>query len=293
MITLLTVLGVFMYLKYQSVLNESNLNSRSVVETGNDSDINAIGLAYTNSVIFFILYYFLIYYDLKKWLRWFVILSMASTIFLIFSTQSRGALIYITLILIINNFYRLKSMKNILKFVVYFIGFIFVVIIFYFQVVKSIPALQAKVDGAIDRFGLLSKVANKGDAKADQSAYQRTLYIQDFYNNLKDIIFFGKENYKPYPHNQFLEIIMRWGIFFGMPLLFVSIGCFFKSVRVLMRGTTVNPFINMVILLFSFAFLQSLSSMSLDVNRILWFGLGFIVGLPSIYKLTKKKVVLR
>jgi len=289
LITFLTVLGVFMYIKYQSVLSESN--SRSVVESGNDSDINAIGLAYVNSIVFFILYYFLIYYELKKWMRWLIILSMVSTIFLIFSTQSRGALIYITLILILNNIYRLKSIKNIFKFIVYFIGAILVIIVIYFQVIKSIPALETKVDGAIDRFSLLSKVASDADTKVDQSAYQRTLFIQLFFNNLKDIIFWGQEDYKPYPHNQFLEIIMRWGIFFGMPVLFYSISSFFKSLKILLRGVNVNPFINMVILLFAFAFFQSLSSMSLDVNRIFWFGLGFIIGLPSIKKIAKPKIV--
>lgn len=291
LITFLTVLGVFMYLKFQSVLTGNK--SRAIVESGNDSDINAVGLAYTNSIVFFILYYFLVYYELKKWLRWSVILSMACTIFLIFSTQSRGAMIYISLILLINNFYRLKSIKNIFKFIVYFIGAILVALVIYFQVVKSIPALENKIDGAIGRFGSLSKVATDADATVDQSAYQRTLYIQSFFNNLSDIIFFGEESYKPYPHNQFLEIIMRWGIFFGMPLIFVSISSFFKSIRILMKGTKINPFINMVILLFAFAFLQSLSSMSLDVNRIFWFGLGFIVGLPSFFRLTKRKVLSR
>lgn len=293
LITLLTLLGVFMYLKYQSVLSDSNLNSRSVVESGNDSDINAIGLAYTNSIVFFILYYFLVYYQLKKGVLWMVILSMCSTIFLIFSTQSRGALIYITLILLINNFYRLKSMKNIMKFFAYFIVFVLLGLVFYFEVIKSVPSLENKVDGAIDRFSLLSKVGAGNDVKVDQSAYQRTLFIKEFFDDLSNIIFFGQDNYKPYPHNQFLEIIMRWGIFFGMPLLFISISSFFKSVRILIGGEKIEPFINMAVLLFAFAFLQSLSSMSLDVNRILWFGLGFIIGLPSIYKLTRKKVISR
>jgi O-antigen ligase len=264
-----------------------------VVESGNDSDINAIGLAYTNSIVFFILYYFLIYYQLKKWVRGMVILSMCSTIFLIFSTQSRGALIYIALILLINNFYRLKSMKNIMKFLAYFIVFVLLATVFYFEVIKSMPSLENKVDGAIDRFSLLSKVGAGTDVKVDQSAYQRTLFIKQFFDNLSDIILFGQDNYKPYPHNQFLEIIMRWGIFFGMPLLFVSISSFFRSVKILMKGKKINPFINMAILLFAFAFLQSLSSMSLDVNRILWFGLGFIIGLPSIYRLTRRKVISR
>lgn len=292
LITLLTLLGVFMYLKYQSVLSDSNTNSRSVVESGNDSDINAIGLAYTNSIVFFILYYFLVYYELKKWVRGLVILSMGSTIFLIFSTQSRGALIYIALILLANNFYRLKSMKNILKFFAYFIAFILLAVVLYFEVIKSIPALDNKVDGAIDRFSLLSKVGAGTDVKVDQSAYQRTLFIKNFFDNLSDIVFFGQDSYKPYPHNQFLEIIMRWGIFFGMPLMFVSITSFFKSVVILIKGKRVDSFINMAVLLFSFAFLQSLSSMSLDVNRILWFGLGFIIGLPGIRRLTKKRSVI-
>jgi hypothetical protein len=293
LITLLTMLGVFMYLKYQSVLSDSNLNSRSVVESGNDSDINAIGLAYTNSIVFFILYYFLVYYQLKKWALWMVILSMCSTIFLIFSTQSRGALIYITLILLINNFYRLKSMKNIMKFFAYFIVFVLLGTVFYFEVIKSVPSLENKVDGAIGRFSLLSKVGAGNDVKVDQSAYQRTLFIKEFFDDLSNIIFFGQDNYKPYPHNQFLEIIMRWGVFFGMPLLFISISSFFKSVRILIGGEKIEPFINMAVLLFAFAFLQSLSSMSLDVNRILWFGLGFIIGLPSIYRLTRRKVIAR
>ncbi|MBF4465676.1 O-antigen ligase [Flavobacterium sp. LC2016-12] len=276
-ISFLAILGGMMYVRYQSqlLLNSIGGATRSATEDDGESGINVIGIAYTNAILFFILYYFIVYYNLKKWITGVVLLSMFCVIFVILATQSRGALIFIVLILLMTNFKRMMSFGNFLK----FFKIILVTIFLFVLAINFFPEMQQKIDGTISRFQTLLEFSD--DVEADQSSYERTLIIQDFFDNIEDIVLLGKERYSPYPHNQFLEIIMRWGIFFGVPLLIFSISSFVKSAKLLFRGSVSNPFVNLILLVLTFCFLQSLSSMSLEMNRMLWFGFGFVAALPN------------
>ncbi|MEO5893096.1 MAG: hypothetical protein ABIQ31_22795 [Ferruginibacter sp.] len=288
LLSVLTILGVFMYVKFQSVLELSaTQTNRAVIEEGDDNVINVIGIAYTNAIIFFVLYHILTTYKPRGWLRTTVFFSMIATFFLIFSTQSRGAIIYIILILLLDNFYRFTALKNIFKIILSVIFITFFTLALYIQVIDSFPVLGDKMEGALSRFASLQKLTD--NVQADQSSYERTLLIQDFYSNIGSIIVFGQQKYTPYPHNQFLEIIMRWGIFFGLPVLIFSVLNFLKSLQILLKRITFSPLLNLIVLLFLFSFLQSMSSMSLEMNRILWLGLGFLAGLPRLVTLIKLK----
>lgn len=276
-IAIMSILGGLMFIKYQSqMLLESAVGGAGRAVTEDDeSGINVIGIAYANAIVFFILYYFLTYCKVRKWVKWLLFLSMFSIIFVILTTQSRGALIYIALILIIKNFKKLWSFSSLLKSIkVFFFTIIAFIILLYF-----FPAMQEKLDGTINRFQTLLELSD--DVEADQSSYERTLIMKDFFENIGDVIFLGMERYKPYPHNQFIEIIMRWGIFFGLPLIIFSIGSFFKAFKILLKGVDNNPFANLILFIFIFSFFQSLSSMSLEMNRMFWFGLGFLAAISS------------
>jgi hypothetical protein len=283
-IAILSIFGAVMFLKYQSqlVLNSLGGNSRAAVEDGDESGINVIGIAYTNAILFFLLYYFVVYHDLKKWVKGLLFLSLFSIFFVIMTTQSRGALIYIVLILILKNFKKLLSIKsffNLLKMLIFSI-IIFILTLNFF------PVMQEKLDGTIRRFETLIEITENADA--DGSTNERALIIEDFMENIGEIILFGKEGYKPYPHNQFIEIIMRWGIIFGLPLVIFSLRTFFKSLIMLIKSAPIDPFIYLILFLFVFSFFQSLSSMSLEMNRMFWLGLGFISAIPNTRNLINK-----
>mgnify|MGYP007020175177 CR=1 FL=1 len=78
---------------------------------------------------------------------------------------------------------------------------------------------------------------------------------------------------------------MRWGIIFGAPLLILIVRNFFKCLKLLVKNFAIKPLNKLFIFCFLFAFLQSMSSMSLEMNRMLWLGLGVVSGLPKINKL--------
>lgn len=276
-IAIMSIMGGFMFVKYQSqLLLESAVGVSSRAATEDDeSGINVIGIAYTNAIVFFIQYYFLIYCNISKWTKWLLYVSMFSVVFVILTTQSRGALIYIVLILIVKNFKKIWSFNSLIKSV----KVIFFTIIAFIILLNLFPAMQEKLDGTINRFQTLTEISD--DVEADQSSYERTLIIKDFFDNIEDVIFLGQERYKPYPHNQFIEIIMRWGIFFGFPLLVFSLRNFLRSIRILIKGNNENYFVNLILMILTFCFLQSLSSMSLEMNRMLWFGFGFVFALPK------------
>lgn len=284
-ITLITIIGVVLYMKFQAVLDlqTASSDSRSVIEDGGDTSINVIGIAYINAMVFFILYNFISTYTLNGRIKLIVLLGMISTFFLIISTQSRGALIYIVLILIIKNVFKLKSFKNIIKTILLISSVLLLTILVYDKTKESFPVLEEKIGGAFERFQVLMEFTE--NAKADESSYERSLKIERFYNDIENIIIIGQKEYEPYPHNQYVEIIMRWGVILGLPLIILSVFNFYKSLKILIQNTYQSSIVMLFVLLFAFAYLQSLTSMSLEMNRMFWLGLGFMIGLPSSSKM--------
>lgn len=292
-IVLLTVLGCVMYIKYQSMLSlsDSLSNSRDVTEGGDEAGINVIGVSYTNAIIFFIIYYFLSFYQLKKGIKIALFFSVFLTFFLILYTQSRGALIYIVLIVILDNLKKINTLAKGLKYTFNFLILLFFLVILIIKSIEINPAFGQKLQGTLHRFQLFVDVTE--NIEADPSTYQRTLFLDKFINEIDSIILFGQEGYRPYPHNQFVEILMRWGFFIGLPLILISLTSLFKSVRISTKNISLNPMIHLMALLFLFSFLQSMSSMSLEMNRLFWLTMGFLIALPKLkVSLQNSKIII-
>jgi hypothetical protein len=291
-IIVLTIFGCVMYVKYQSMLSADYTlaHTRDVVEEGDESGINVIGVSYTNAIIFFIIYYFLSFFELKKNIKIGLLLSLMLTFFLILYTQSRGALIYLILILILDNLKKINTVTKVLKYTLVTFILLFLLSIFTIKIIEINPVIGDKLQGTLDRFQLFLDVTD--DIKADPSTYQRALFIDELTNDIDNIIFFGQEEYRPYPHNQFIEIVMRWGFFLGLPLIWVSISSMFKSLKIIMKDLVLNPTVNLMVILFLFSFFQSLSSMSLEMNRLFWLSLGFVLALPSLKNKSTKNLII-
>jgi hypothetical protein len=210
---------------------------------------------------------------------------------LILYTQSRGALIYIVLILILDNLKKFNTLAKGLKYTFKFLIVFFFLAILIAKSIEMNPAIGEKLQGTQGRFELFLDVAE--DIEADPSTYQRTLFLDKFINEIDSIILFGQEEYQPYPHNQFAEILMRWGFFLGLPLILISLTSLIKSVRISIKTISFNPMIHLMALLFLFSFLQSMSSMSLEMNRLLWLTMGFLIALPKLkVPLQNNKVII-
>ena len=94
----------------------------------------------------------------------------------------------------------------------------------------------------------------------------------------------GLPKYNSYPHNQWLEIAVRFGML-GLPFLIFSLWSGTKALQRLIRG---GPGLSreelVVYTLFVFAYLQSMSSLSLQVNRVLFLGFGYVLGAHAAQK---------
>ncbi|RIW11797.1 hypothetical protein D0X99_20200 [Algoriphagus lacus] len=75
-----------------------------------------------------------------------------------------------------------------------------------------------------------------------------------------------------------MEILMRWGIL-GWTFVVFSLLCFFRAFKIF-KVVSVDPNLLefLLICLFLFSYLQSLTSLSLEMNRFLWLGFGYLFG---------------
>ena len=118
-----------------------------------------------------------------------------------------------------------------------------------------------------------------GQAPIDVSTSSRQIYWQHYLSTIEDWILFGERGYTGYPHNQWLEILVRFG-FLGVPLLFFSIFLFvILGINTLFKRITPDLEYTVITVLFVFGYLQSMTSLSLHQNRVLWLGFGYIFGL--------------
>ena len=129
---------------------------------------------------------------------------------------------------------------------------------------------EGNISNFTDRFLRLQGLF---DGDYDRSSLARLEKLTSVKDKLF-VFFFGQKNYEPYPHNIFLEILLRWGTLFGLPLLIIINRTLYK-VLVRRRGVFNNG--DVLSALFIFSFLFSLTSLSLEMNRFLFLGMGYIL----------------
>ena len=283
-ITILLIVGCIAFLKEQNMLALEKVDSRNIgfgdsVDT--DNYINPIGVAYIHASILIVIYVFYKYYYQKGIIEGLLLIfSGILSLAVLVSTLSRGALMYLIIMYLLHFIGRgFNSSLNISKLVKYIIGFILIVAIIYIFV-AGMPVIQEKISNFVIRYeSMYLFFLGSG---IDLSAEERSKYYSYFFQNIMEFMFMGMREYQPYPHNQYMEIIMRWGLF-GMPVLIFSIYVFIKAIKISMYKKYLNvrkmPLVVLVLYLFLFSYFQSFTSMSLEMNRFMWFGFGFIFGL--------------
>lgn len=194
------------------------------------------------------------------------------------STGSRGAplwgvisVLFLGVVIFRRRLIRI-NLKLFLKILLAFV--VAVPVILY--ILQSNFAIGERFDILVKRFIKLFEVFQGGTGGKSVAArsYSWVFYL----NTVPEWWFLGKRGYSGYPHNQWLEIVVRYGVL-GIPMLLVSI---FVLGRTLWFGLSAKYVVSQewlfVCLLFLFAYLQSMTSLSLDANRILWLGLGYMMG---------------
>ena len=242
-----------------------------------DDNLNPVGVAYVSILMLFFIFW-LWKSTVNKLHKFFTILSAFLISVILITTLSRGAIVFLFvtfLIYVLNNFTKTINVKNIFK--LFLFSLIFLLMFQY--LLGEVPFIENKFTAIIERF----EVLDSGAKVVDRSSMER-LKVYNYFKNNYHNFYLGEYNYIPYPHNQFMEIFMRWGLF-GLPLIIFSLLTLWKSI-VLLKFEFVkrDSFLFLMLLLFIFSYLQSLTSLSLEMNRTLWLGFGFITGYKKIKK---------
>ena len=249
--------------------NQVSLNYEVGIRGLGDSNLNAIGVAYVNAQLLILIIWFLLRKN-NVFIKWLLIIAAISIIIVLLITESRGPILFLVMIFFLvffKNIFKAFKFRNVLS--------TFSVLLIILFIISNTPIIQSKIQSVTKRFSVLF-ISSSIKNNEDRSTTARLDIQSDFFNNYDKMIF-GKYNYAPYPHNQFLEIYMRWGVF-GMPILIISILSFINAIRFYTRQKENKSSLNyLLLLLFVYCYLQSMTSLSLDNNRLLWFGFGLFM----------------
>jgi len=274
-ISVLTIFGVLMLIQFQS--NLVYQVGQSTRGYGENSELNPVGISYILGLMLLINFAIFVKVNItSKIVKLLLILSIVFSAFGMIATLSRGGVLYVLIILLFFSYFKFKYSKiNFHHFPKYGLALILLVSILAIFV-NSFPIVGEKLDQINKRF--LTLIEFVDDSSNDASSEERLAGYQVFFDQFHNLIFYGLRYYKPYPHNQFVEIIMRWGLF-GLPLLAFSIWSFVKALKLFKYSIRESsPVLFLLVLLFLFSYFQSMTSLSLEMNRFLWLGFGFIGG---------------
>ncbi len=273
LILLLTFFGsiYFILLQYSNFKAELNSDLRKF---GDDS-LNPNGVAFTQAILLIFVFWISRGIQSNEF-YYFKEVSLLSVFLIILMTGARGAMLSLFLTFLLINLRSLFLIKfNAFQF---FKAILFMLILsfVFFYMYLNIPIIEFKVRFFWDR--LLSLFDFFDGSQKDLSINERTKVYGEFSENWRNY-FFGKYNYIGYPHNLFLEIYMRWGVF-GIPLIYFALRTLIFSVMGIYRARS-NEKVDLIFLfsiLYLFSFLQAQTSLSLEMNRTFWLSLGYFNG---------------
>ena len=264
-------IGFYYLLQFQAV-SAIGGNTRVM----DDDFLNTNGIAFVSAQIIILLRW-LLFIEKKSMYKILLFLSIILVSVNLIFTESRGALLY--LLITLGFSYGIKNYIKI-KNIIYISLFLYLA----FSVINSIDFFVVKINSLYDRLLLgFNFITEQSKSQIDPSLIERREAIDSFLNNF-DKMFFGQKNYQLYPHNQFLEIFMRWGVF-GLPIFLMSIITMLRCTNIILKKIPKKiPKKSLIFLMcsvFFFTYLQSMTSLSLDNNRFLWLGFGFLIGLSK------------
>lgn len=243
---------------------------------GEDTALNPVGVAFTFTLLL-IVYFVLTIASQNILDRILYGSAMALSTAIVITTASRGAIVWVILtIIFLVASGRIKKIKLskfliLLLFGIIFLGFVF---LFFSNNVILIESLEI----LIKRFSGLFGGYNLTASGLDISANARVEYWNHYASIFSDWILFGERFYSGYPHNQYLEILVRFGLL-GIPLLVFSLFIFSQIIyRFLIKKEKKDFELVLISAIFLFGYLSSLTSLNLEMNRAMWLGLGYFFG---------------
>ncbi len=271
-LTVVIIFGLIGFLRYY----ESISFYGTMRGYGEDTALNPVGVAFTFTLLFMV--YLVLTMSSQNILDKILYgLGMTLSIAIVATSASRGAIIWailtIIFLLVSGRIKKIKLSKFffLLLFGILFLGFVY---LFFSNSVILIESFEI----LISRFNGLFGNYNSTASGLDMSANARFEYWNHYASIFSDWIFFGERFYSGYPHNQYLEILVRFGLL-GIPLLVFSLFVISQVIyRFLIKKEKKDFELVLISAIFLFGYLSSLSSLSLEVNRALWLGLGYFFG---------------
>lgn len=208
--------------------------------------------------------------------------AAAATMVLVLGCASRGAVLWGTivgmLLLVVQRISR-STMGRVLQ----VLALILVAGLVVTYAARRFPVLQGRIDQLKYRFtSIIEDIENS--QISDMSINARKNQMQYYRHIASDWWLRGLPGYRRYPHNQWMEIAVRFGML-GVPFLIFSLWSITKALQRMIRGgPTLSREELAVYTLFVFAYLQSMSSLALQVNRVLFLGFGYILGAHAVQK---------
>jgi O-antigen ligase len=241
-----------------------------------ETTLNAVGVAFANSCLGFV---FLVLAILNKNLlrRALFLLVASAAFFVVLSSASRGAIIWgsgaMIFFFMLNRHKKYFTARGLLAAVLSTVLLLPVLAAFY----NANYAIAERFDILIDRFTQMFDLFLKYDGQ-DDSVSERQYRWSSYLSTIDQWIIFGEKRQYGYPHNQWLEIFVKFGLL-GLPMFFMSIILFLKiSWGVVRENLHPDVEFSIIATLFIFGYLSSMTSLSLQVNRVLWLGFGYLLG---------------
>ena len=243
---------------------------------GEDTALNPVGVAFTFTLLL-VVYFVLTISSRNIFDRLLYGLAMTLSTAIVITTASRGAIVWaiLTIIFLVSSS-RIKKVKFSKFFILLLFGILFLGFVFLFFSKNVI--LMESYEILIKRFSGLFGGFNQTASGLDISANARVEYWNHYASIFSDWILFGERFYSGYPHNQYLEILVRFGLL-GMPLLIFSLFIISQFIYSFLFKKKERDFeLTLISAIFLFGYLSSLSSLNLEMNRAMWLGLGYFFG---------------
>jgi O-antigen ligase len=241
-----------------------------------EATLNPVGVAFANSCLAIV---FVVLGILSKslWRKSLFILAAALAFFVVLSSASRGAVIWslgaLGFFLVLNRHQRYLSPKGVCWILLGCALTVPVLVVLY----KTNYGVAERIDVLFARFEqMFNSLLGRGH---DMSLSARSMMWDYYLSNFGQWILIGEKGYTGYPHNQWIEIGARFGLL-GVPMFLASIYIFGRLILSVLRRRHVHLDLEYSIIatLFVFGYLQSMTSLSLQVNRVLWLGFGYALG---------------
>ena len=241
-----------------------------------DTSLNPVGVAYSMTCLV-LAYLVLSVCAPKLWRKMLFFAVVALAFIAVLSSASRGALFASLGAVIYFVLLNRRTVQWSIGLWLNTIGGIFFMLLIIWIIYHENYAVSERLELLIKRVNGMFK-ALSGNMN-DPSMSIREITWNYYIKNIETWIVFGEKEYSTYPHNQFFEILVRFGLF-GIPLLLMSLFIIMRVLSYLFQSRQKYDLeFSFVSILFVFSYLQSMTSLSLQMNRVMWLGFGYFMGI--------------